>query len=128
MYRKSFQALFTIFCCTTFTFMVIYWLYKYKVIDRDIGVLSLISLEDAKDVNFPSPSFCIIDPFIENEFNTIDFKINSTDYLDYLKGNAKSDSVETIDYEKETLNLSKYFCLPHKYGKTTPTQLSTAPW
>ena len=89
--------------------MVIYWLYKYKVIDRDIGVLSLISLEEAKEIEFPMPSLCLIEPFIDKSFNTNHSIINSTDYIKYLKGNASHNSVETIDYERVTLNLNDYF-------------------
>ena len=97
--------------------MVIYWLYKYKVIDRDIGVLSLISLEEAKDVEFPMPSLCLIEPFIDTRFDTDHSNINSTDYIRYLKGNASHNSVETIDYERVTLNLNNYFYSKWRPGK-----------
>ena len=83
MYRKTIQAAFEILCWVTFTFMVIYWLYKYKVIDRDIGVLSLISLEEAEDIEFPLPSLCLIDPFLERRFSTLQSNVDSSDYLEY---------------------------------------------
>ena len=36
-------------------------------------------------------------------------EVNSSEYLEYLKGNKKLNSVESIDYEQVTLNLSDYF-------------------
>ena len=122
MYRKSFQALFTIFCWTTFTFMVIYWLYKYKVIDRDIGVLSLISLEEAKDIEFPIPSLCLIEPFVDKSFDINHSNINSTEYVKYLKGNASLNSVGMIDYERVTLNLNNYFLFATEVWKNDSIQ------
>ena len=109
MYRKIVQLAFTLSCWTTFSFMAIFWLYKYKVTDRDIGVVSFLSLEDAVDFEFPMPYFCLIDPFVDKKFNTTQSKVKGTEYLDYLKGVSKSNSVELVEYKGVTLNLNDYF-------------------
>ena len=109
MFRKIIQASFTLICLVVFSLMVIYWLYKFKIEDRDIGVLDLISLEEAIDVEFPMPTICLIYPFKDEKFKEFNSKINATVYLDYLKGNVVDDTLRTIDYEKVTLNLDDYF-------------------
>ena len=66
MYRKVVQVAFALSCWTTFSFMAIFWFYKYKITDRDIGVVNFVSMEDAKDFEFPMPSLCLIDPFVSH--------------------------------------------------------------
>ena len=39
--------------------MIGYWLYKYEIEDRDIGVVDYISLVDATDIDFPRLTLCI---------------------------------------------------------------------
>ena len=109
MYRKIIQVVFALSCWIIFAFMAIFWFYKYKVTDRDIGVVDLVLLEDAKDVEFPIPSLCFIDPFLRNRFDTIQNPVKRTEYLDYLKGNSKVNSVELIDFDDVTMNLNDYY-------------------
>ena len=108
-YRNVVQLVFTLSCWTTFSFMAIFWLYKYKVTDRDIGVVNLVSLEEANDFEFPIPSLCLIEPFVGKKFNTTQSKVRRAEYLDYLEGTSKLNSVELIDYGDVTLNLKDYF-------------------
>ena len=109
MVRKIIQVSFTLICWVVFSLMVFYWFYKFKIEDRDIGVLDLISLEEAIDVEFPMPTICLIYPFINGKFKDFNSEINATVYLDYLKGNVVGDSLQTIDYENVTINLDDYF-------------------
>ena len=120
MYRKTIQAAFEICCWVTFTFMVVYWLYKYKVIDRDIGALNLISLEDATDIEFPLPALCLIDPFIRAV-------VNSTEYVNYLRGHTNENSIEAFDYDNIILNLDDYFLFATEVWKNdTDTTINSS--
>ena len=103
--------------------MAVYWLYKYKVEDRDIAVLDLISLEEASEVEFPVISICTIYPFIEKRMKDISSEINASSYLDYLKGNSIDDSFKTVDYDKVTLNLGDYFLFATEKWKNDPDTL-----
>ena len=89
--------------------MVGYWVYKYNVEDRDIGILDLTSLEEASDVDFPVPAICLVNPFVEKRLINAYTNIKSKDYLDYLKGISINGSVENMDYENVTINLDDYF-------------------
>ena len=123
MYRKFYQTSFSLICWGTFMSMTMYWLYKYKVEDRDIAVLDLISLEEATEVEFPVLSICTIYPFVEKRFKDIYSGINISAYLDYLKGNSIDDSFKTVDYDKVTLNLGDYFLFATEKWKNDPDTL-----
>ena len=66
-HRKTCNVLFTVACIIVVAFMVGYWLYKFKVEDRDIGVVDYVPLKDAKEIKFPLVSWCLKDPFIEEK-------------------------------------------------------------
>ena len=79
------------------------------MIDRDIAVIDLVSLEEAKDVQFPLPAICLIDPFLEKRFAMVNTKLDVREYLNYLKGNGQSDLDEMNDFENITMDLKNYF-------------------
>ena len=76
------------------------------MIDRDVGVVDMVSLEEAKNVEFPLLALRLIDPFVEKRFG---FNKTESKYLDYLKGKGNSNLAERNDYENITLNLGNYF-------------------
>ena len=47
--RKTFETCFWIICVIGVTCMIGYWLYKFEIDDRDIGVVDYKSFEEAKD-------------------------------------------------------------------------------
>ena len=109
MGRKSCKIFFTILCCIVVAFMVSYWYYKYEIEDRDIGVVDYVSLEEATEVEFPVASLCFVSPFKSNWVNKTSSDINTTAYLQYLKGNLDDQRFKDIDYEHLSLNISDYF-------------------
>ena len=74
--------------------MVGYWLYKFKVEDRDIGVVDYVSLRDAKDIHFPLVAWCLKNPFIEEKLKSKNSSITSTAYRQYLEGKIYDKSYE----------------------------------
>ena len=88
--------------------MAMYWLYKYKIEDRGVAVLDLLSLEEAKDVDFPVPTICLEHPFKEKVLKE-KHSISSKKYLNYLAGVCFEDSMKKIDFKDVTLDLGDYF-------------------
>ena len=80
------------------------------MIDRDILVVDLVSLEEAKDVQIPQLAICLIGPFVEK----------NREYIRYLNGNGKMNLAEKNDYEKMTLNLNDYFLYAMEARKNDP--------
>ena len=107
--RKVFKYVFTITCAIAVAGVAGYWVYKYRIEDRDIGVVDYLSLEEAEDVDFPDLSICLINPFSELKLNAISPEFNSSSYLDYLKGNRFNISYESIPYENVSLDMNDYF-------------------
>ena len=101
--------------------MALYWLYKYKVEDRDVAVLDLLSLEEAKDVDFPVPTICLEHPFKEKVLKE-KHSISSMKYLNHLEGTSFEDSMKNIDFEDVTLDLGDYFIdVSEKWKNDTDT-------
>lgn len=108
--RKICKVLYTIACAIVVAFMVGYWLYKYEVEDRDIGVVDYLTLSTAKNINMPAASLCLKDPFVDGSFETFyenngSKAINKDAYLHYLIGENFDDLLEVVDYKK-TLQLT----------------------
>ena len=98
-----FRHLFTLLCIIGVTFMVGYWIYKFSVEDRDIGVVDYITLEDMPDAEVPLPVLCFQNPFLPERISEI------SKYINYLTGNGFDDELGNIDYANVTLNLNDYF-------------------
>ena len=109
MTQKFIQRLFAISCWIIFLFMALYWFYKFKVEDRDIAVLDLLTLEEANDVKFPVSTICMVHPFRENRLKEYQPSISSKAYLNHLKGLNFEDHLQNIDFENITVNLGDYF-------------------
>ena len=84
--RKTFKICFSIACSIVVLFMVGYWLYKYEIEDRDIGVVDYVSLDDADDTEFPFASLCFMNPFVIRKLKSINYNITWQMYLQYLNG------------------------------------------
>ena len=88
--------------------MVSYWIYKFTVEDRDIGVVDYESL-DKTEIGFPLVSLCFKYPFLGNELKKINTSFSRYSYLQYLKGDIHDDQYEKIDYKNVTMDLDDYF-------------------
>ena len=47
-WQKSFKSGFSLLCITFWGIMMGYWIYKYDVEDRDIGVVDVIAFKQSK--------------------------------------------------------------------------------
>ena len=107
--RNTIKSLFTITCIIVVLCMVGFWLYKYEIEDRDIGVVDYAPLHDAKEIEFPVISLCFQDPFIDKKFHATNSSISMETYREYLEGNVYEDIYENLEYSNLTLDLEKYF-------------------
>ena len=81
-------------------FMVGYWYYKYKIEDRDIGVIDAIPLEEAEEIKFPAVSLCFEDPFLEKNLKEINSNITGQTFRQYLAGELYDETYVSIDYSE----------------------------
>ena len=100
--RKSIKSCFTFICTIVVAFMVGYWFYKYEVEDRDIGVVDYASLEEEKDINFPSVSLCFEDPFLDKNLRRVNSNITRKAFRQYLEGELMNEEVTDGLYEQIT--------------------------
>ena len=88
--------------------MVSFWMYKYEVMDRSVGVVDYDVLEKIED-ELPALSMCFMNPFLYKKLQAIDPNMNATIYLKYLTGDYYDEKMAKIDYDNVTLNLDDYF-------------------
>ena len=118
MNRNSCKYHFKLICIVVVIFMIGYWFYKYEIEDRDIGVVDYMSLEDAKDVDFPLATLCIKNPFLVDKLNQTVPGTTQTKYLKYLNGEYWKDAYKTINYQSITIDLNDYFTYAQEKRKT----------
>ena len=106
--EKFLHQAFSLICIIVVITMVSYWIYKYEVVDRNVGVVDYEILEKIED-DLPALAMCFMNPFMNNKLQLIDPDINSSIYSKYVQGEYHDDQLAVIDYDNVTLNLNDYF-------------------
>ena len=124
--NEKIKALFTTFCFIAVSFMIGYWVYKYKVEDRDIGVVDYLSLSNAIDVDFPLAALCFNRPFINENLRQVSQNqenlITIDDYVEYLEGKNYDGRYELFEYKNVSLDLGNYFLYSEVQWKNSTYQ------
>ena len=107
--RNVFVSLFKTFCIIAAIFMVLYWVYKFQFEDRDVGLVDYMPIKEAKDIRLPVLSLCFENPFLKESLTNKHPNINTSAYLDFLKGKNYDEGLKEINYDTVTLNLERYF-------------------
>lgn len=106
--RNLFRLSFTVMCVAGVILMVGYWIYKFVIEDRDVGVVDYEQWEKLA-VEPPVVSLCIEKPFVIDKLKNITAYNPGGAFLNYLKGETSDDRFRNIDYEDVTINLKTYF-------------------
>ena len=84
----------------------IYSMYRYSL-NEDTTQVRVTTFLSSKDSIYPSLSFCILPPFLKNNFTIYeDENINLTSYQKFLKGDFWDDKMLKVDYDRVTIALS----------------------
>ena len=83
-------------------------IYKYSL-DEDVSLVSYRRFHAEKDNIYPSLSFCIINPFLEDRLKAHGKGINITSYSYYLQGLLWDERMLKIDYDNVTMSLFNNF-------------------
>ena len=106
--KTFFVYSFKVLCIACVITMVGYWLYKFDVEDRDIGVVDYIYFEDNSRIKYPVVSLCFQKPFSISKIARTDPNVSVSDYLSYLQGDLIAKGPYNFDYLNITLNLEDY--------------------
>ena len=71
--------------------MIAYWLYKYKIEDKDVGVVDYVQIDDSVrwkklNIKLPVASVCIANPFLEARLLELKPPRTIYSYSDFLAG------------------------------------------
>ena len=106
--QKAFVTLFKVFCVIAAISMVLYWVYKFQVEDRDVGLVDYMPIKEAKDIRLPILSLCFENPFLKEFLTNKHPNINTSAYLDFLRGKTYDKGLKEINYDNVTLKLERY--------------------
>ena len=84
----------------------IYSCYRFAK-NEDVTLVQESKFLSSRDAVYPSFSFCILPPFMENKFQSYgDSRINMTSYVNFLKGEFWDDRFLKIEYDNVTVSLT----------------------
>ena len=106
--RKVFVSLFKTFCIIAAIFMVLYWVYKFQFEDRDVGLVDYMPIKEANGIKLPVLALCFENPFLKESLTNKHPNINTSAYLDFLRGKKYEEGLKEINYDNVTLNLERY--------------------
>ena len=106
---KLFRSSFRLVCVVGVSLMISYWVYKFKIDDRDIGVVDFVPLDEKSEFKLPVGSLCFKNPFLSEKRNNTLPELKVTTYLKYLKGEIFDSEIQKIRYDDVTINLEDYF-------------------
>ena len=117
----TFRYLFKAFCMVCLLSMVVYWIYKFVVEDRDIGTVDYLSFNEDSNVKHPVASLCFVDPIVDRKVAEHHPNLDTKNYTEYLKGNAFDEGFSKIDYSNITMAMNDYFSYSNVFlrNKTT---------
>ena len=105
----TFRYLFKACCMVCLLCMVVYWIYKFVVEDRDIGTVDYISFKNDLNVKYPVASLCFSEPIIDRKVAEHYPNLDTTNYAKYLVGDAFEERFTEIDYSNITIDMDDYF-------------------
>ena len=105
----TFRYLFKAFCMVCLLSMVVYWIYKFVVEDRDIGTVDYLSFNEDSNVKHPVASLCFVDPIVDRKVAEHHPNLDTKNYTEYLKGNDFEEGFAKIDYSNITMAMNDYF-------------------
>ena len=103
------RLLFKIWCFTTLAVITSYWFYKFVIEDEDLCLVDYKTVEKAGKFPFPTVSMCFENPFVAKKLKEASPGINTTTYLQFLRGEIFDSKFNDIDYDRVTLNPSEYY-------------------
>ena len=84
----------------------IYSFYRFAK-NEDVTLVQESKFLSSRDAVYPSFSFCILPPLMENKFKAYgDSRINMTSYVNFLKGEFWDDRFLKIEYDNVTVSLT----------------------
>ena len=75
--------------------------------DEDVSMVQFTRFQSTKDTVYPSLTFCILPPFLEDRFDVYEQGINMTSYVEFLRGDLWDERMLDVDYDNVTVSFSK---------------------
>lgn len=101
------RYIFSFACFLSAFVMTIYGCYKYWK-DENLCVVDYKHFENSREEVYPILSLCFSNIIIEHKLKEYNHTFNVDKYIEYLKGDAYYDGMETVDFENVTLQLHDF--------------------
>ena len=77
---------FSLICVISLFCMASFWIWKFAIEDRDIGIVDYVRSKEALEFSHTVVSLCYRKSFVSQEMIELGMIENPTTYLDYLRG------------------------------------------
>lgn len=103
---KRIRHAFLVICLAATAALLIFSISRFLK-DDDISLVKDVEFSSTQDAIYPSISFYIVPPFLENNFKIFgNDEINMTSYVNFLKGNFSDERFLSVEYDNVTISLA----------------------
>ena len=103
---KRINHTFLVICLAATAALLIFSISRFLKND-DILLVKDVKFLSTQDAIYPSISFCIVPPFLENNFKIYgNDEINMTSYVNFLKGKFWDERFLSVEYDNVTISLA----------------------
>ena len=107
MILRKIKYVYFIFCLLATIGLSIYSIYRFWL-NEDTTVVQVTRFLSSMDAIYPSLSFCVLPPFLEEKFDIYeDEKINMSSYRKFLEGEFWDERMLSIEYDNVTVSLEE---------------------
>ena len=98
---------FNFICLAVAGSLIVYWMYEFSL-DKDISTIDYKRFHESDQDKFPLLSICFKNFLSETKLWEQNNRTNVLEYLSFLRGNHFNPELLKIDYDKVSMNISKY--------------------
>jgi hypothetical protein len=103
---EKINNLFNLFCVIATVSLTIYCICNY-LRNEDVSVVNFTTFYGSKEDVYPSFSFCIGPPLLEQKFVAYGREVNITTYTKFLKGKLWDERMLVVEYDNVTVSLKE---------------------
>ena len=119
MNRCSANMIFHFICVLVTIILSTKCVYQY-FLNENISLVEYQSFQEHGQSGYPSLSFCVVNPFLEEELRKYGVGINTSSYINFLKGSLWDQRMANIDYDNVTISLNDFL----DYQSTHPSWIA----
>ena len=105
---KTLKGIYRCFCISSVVILIIWCLYVFYL-NEDIARITIKKFNSDENSVYPSISFVLLSPFVDEKFKKYGPRVNATAYKLFLQGQLWSKELASVDYNEVSIDMKDYF-------------------